>query len=491
MSQFGLGLAKGLAVDLQNDKKIADLRYNQEADLRAQKMKEARDEMLFGDLTINGATNEFDAPRIKERGRQIINKLGQYYRENPDMMSNPEKRAYFNTLKAELKDNADLHRGLASDSAYREYIKDLQEGKGKGNAFDSEAYNAYQQQWNNYRKYGNQNGPEALKEQGVQPFVYTRPKDLSDLGVELPKLGGVIKDYDVIPTENGGWYTQAKPGQLDNLKKTAYNQYGREIQLASQKLGLDTPEKVDRWVSDNIQAGFDKSHSLGDPLAIRRLQLQEAELGLHRQKEAREARKDAAGNTIMPWDDLMRPDREYVALPRDVYNKVWPAQPKVVLTGSGGQKAELSGYNFDFDGSIYKPQKGKFKGMPFAVGHIDIPVEEAKEQGIVKNNNWFGDADEVKDWDVVNGFDPKRVVLRKEFNKDSTKSRVIARVLTEVPIDPTDKTARSMFMTATAPAKFYEPYQQQSQQPQMFVDDNGNVFDSNNKYLGKQSDFLD
>lgn len=482
-----IGQARGLAADLQFDKRIADLRYNKEADLRAEKMAEARAKMFVDDMEFQNAINAHDAPIVKQWAKEHTRKIGEFYRNNPDVLYNPDKLAQLNLMKRELKDNPDLHRGIASDMSYKQFQQDRLEAEKHPTNFDADAYASYDNQWKNYLQYGNQNGPEAAQKEGRQPFVYSRPKDLEPLETALPGLGNKIKDYDVVQTENGGWYTQPKSGQLEQLKRLAYSQYDREIELAAKKLGLDTQEKVDQWVSENISAGFDKSHSLGDPLAIRRLQLQEAAFGLDLAKAQREGSQTGGG--IMPWEDVMNPNKPSVAIPKEVFKQVWPTQTKLVFTGTGGQKADLTGYDFEFDGSIHKPQKGPYKGLPFAVGHVDIPIEEAKELRIVKGKNWFGE-DDVDEYDVENGYDPKRVQIRKIFSKDGTKSRVIARLLTEIPLDPTNTTAHSLYQTATAPAKQYEPEQRRSAYPAgAMVDEAGNVFDAQGNYLGPQSNF--
>lgn len=450
-----IGLASGLAQNLQFDQRIGDLRAQQEMDRRAKAEAIARAKMFADEQEYQHATNAYDEALLKDDAKKLFTEIGSIRNENPDWEWNPDVRAVIKDKINSLKTHPALIRSLTVDESKKQLMKDLSDAARNPGSYDQEAYALEQQKLQNYMQFGHPDGEEGLKREGApQPYVYARPKDLVNLASELPKLGNAVKDYDVVDTGNGGYYTKPKEGQLEQLKNAAYSQYGREIELASKKLGLDTPEKVDQWLTQSISSGFDKSHSLGDPLAIRRLQIAESQLDLQRRKFAAESQPTSL---LTPWEDLMNPNKESVALPRDVFNKVWPENPKIVFTGVGGQKADLTGYDFKFDGSVYKPQSGKYKGMPFAVGHVEMPIEAAKEKGIVKDTNWFQQADDIDEWQVAKGFDPKRVQIDKVFSKDGSKSQVIARILTEVPLDPMDVTAKSLYQVATAPSKFYTP----------------------------------
>jgi hypothetical protein len=166
------GIPTGLAVDLQFDQRINDLRYRQAQDQRAKAMAEARSAMFANDLEYQNAINSFDNPIIKENAKNTIKQIGQFVRENPDWSTNVDKRVQLNLLKRQLKDNPDLHRGIASDNAYKTFLGDLAEAQKNPQFHDMDAYNSIAEQWKNYNKYGHQGGQEAASAEGRQPFIY-------------------------------------------------------------------------------------------------------------------------------------------------------------------------------------------------------------------------------------------------------------------------------------------------------------------------------
>jgi len=184
MAEYGTNL--GLAVDLQYDQRINDLRYQEEAMRRAEAMGAAKSKLFSDDLEFQTAANSFDNPIIKNKAKETIAKIGAFVRENPDWETNVNKRSQLNLLKRELKDNPDLIRGVASDNNYKQYVADLQEVAKNPNQHDSDAYNAIGEQWNNYLKFGNQNGEEAAKTEGPKAFLYSKPKDYIDVNKAVP-----------------------------------------------------------------------------------------------------------------------------------------------------------------------------------------------------------------------------------------------------------------------------------------------------------------
>jgi len=137
-----IGDVLGMTVRNNTDQRIADLYKMDEMSRRTDAINEARVKMLANDLDFQNAANSYDNGRIKEYSMGIVKKLGQYARENPDMKYNPDKLVQFNLMRRELKDNPELNRGVASDSAFAQLNKDLQEVAKNPQQHDSEAYQA-------------------------------------------------------------------------------------------------------------------------------------------------------------------------------------------------------------------------------------------------------------------------------------------------------------------------------------------------------------
>lgn len=492
------GLTQGLAVDLQFGNRIDDLHRQQDYERRAKAEATARAKMNADEQTYQHATNQFDENLLKNDAKRIFSEIGRYRSENPDWEWNTDKRVFINDKLDQLKNNPHLLRSLQYSQAFKEYQSDLAEAQKNPQQWDTELLDKQGQQFQNYLKYGNVDGQEAVTKDGYKAPLYTRPAAIVDLPTILPKMGNTIKDYDIISGDNGSWYTQAKPDQLEALKNAAYAQHGRSVQVMAKRLGFTTPEQVDDWLGKNIEAGFDKSHNLGDPYALRKLQIQEGQLGVSRARLGLEkdklAAKNAAGNPYLTWDDLMNPQRTSAEIPKKVFNDVWGSNQKIVVKGLGGQAADLTGMDFNSDGFIVKPKSGKYKGIPHATGYIDVPVQVAKDAGLVKGKNWMFDegSDDPSVWEVGDGFDEKRVSIRRAVDNKG-QSQAFVRVLHEIPLDPTSQTARSMYQAATAtPNKFRGQAQNVfGKQPPTgaMVDDAGNVFDSNGNFLGESSEF--
>lgn len=245
------GIVKGLAQSGQYDQRINDLRYKEQADKRAKSEAEARAKLFAEDMDYNNAMNEFDAPIIKELALNKIREIASFVRENPDYTYNPDKLAVVNSMKKELKSNADLNRGLASDMERKKFLADYGEVAKNPNFYDTEAYEDIKNQWENYRMYGNQNGKEAAEKFGKQAFVYQKPRDFIDLAPSLQKMGNQTKNYDIVkPGGIGEWYSKMNPLELESLADAAIQQNERQIDVETRRLGLNDPAQKENGLKN-------------------------------------------------------------------------------------------------------------------------------------------------------------------------------------------------------------------------------------------------
>jgi hypothetical protein len=462
------GNALGLAQSLGFEDKINDLRFRELENKRAIAQSEAKAKMFADDLDFQNAANSYDNPLIKEFAKTKIKEIGSYYRNNPDLFNNPDKLAQVNLMKRELRDNEHINRGLASDTAYKGYLKDLQEVSKNPNQHDTEAYQDIQNQWNNYLQYGNQDGVDAANKYGAKAFVYTKPKDFVDLPSTLLKAGNSIKDYDVKKGKNiGEYWTEPKADEVKAIKDSIYQQHGRQIMVEANKLGLTTPQQIDKWVSDNIAAGFDKKYSVGDPNAA-------FNNGM-RMREYQLAKGKAEGKEITDkyttWDDFTKSPAGIV--PADVLRKVWGDKPPIKVTGNNGAIADLSGNDFDYDGKHVN-----INGVKFLTGTVNLPLEVAEEKGILNKGSWFTDKKVTSDF-----LDKAEIVTKVD---DKGNKREYVKVKYELPVDVKNQTSKSMYEINTMPSKLVESAVEETNTfPKgSQVDEAGNVF-LNGKYIGK------
>lgn len=487
---LGTGLGNGFAFEVNYNDRINQLHKNEEFDRRAANEAAAKAKMFADDAEFQNAANSHDAPLIKEYSKGIIRKMGEYRRNNPDLMYNPDKLVEFNLLKRDLKDNPDLRRGMASDSAYKEYVKDLQDIAKNPQAYDEEAYKGVGDQWNNYLKYGNQNGQEAALKEGKKAFLYTKPTPfVGDLPGTLLKIGDGVKDYNVVKGKGiGEWWTEPKADQVQAAKQSAYSQYGRQIEVQARKLGLTTPEAIDKWVTDNISAGFKKNYNIGDANAEWERWYKMQQLGL--EKDKLEAKKDK-GNNYSVWKYLIDPKTKAGNLSEETVRKVWGDKPNMIIVGNSGAKADLTGLDWHTTQRFVKRN-----GIPFILGYTKVPLEVAKQKGIIS-----GDDADIKSGDFSdNGVRITsdyigQAAFEKSIDKNGNPKSYV-KVSYNLPVDPKDQVAQQKFnafndVDKLVPAS-HDPYINNTKKAAPTgaqVDSKGNVFDSNGKYVGPISDF--
>lgn len=433
------GLGAGLAaINIDYNSRINQLHQNEQLDLRARNEAEQRARLYAQDAEFANAANSHDAPIIKEFSRGIIKKMGEYRRNNPDLMYNPDKLIQFNLLKRELKDNTDLSRGMASDASYKEYVKDLQEVSKNPQMHDTQAYKDIEGQWNNYLQFGNQSGQGAALKEGKKAFLYTKPQEfVADLPGTLLKIGDNIKDYNVVKGKNPGeWWTEAKPEHLLAAKQSAYSQYGRQIQVTAQKLGLKTPGEIDTWVTNNIAGGIKKNYQIGDVNADFEKWYKMQQLGL--EKEKIDAKKPGSGYST--WDYFISPQNKAGRIDEETIRKTWGDKPEMIIIGNSGAKVDLTGNEW------YSNQKYvKRHGIPFLLGYTKIPIKTAADKGIISEYDPDDEKSELKKTTARITSDYLGLAAyATDVDKNGNPYNYI-KVSYNLPVNPNDAMAKQKF----------------------------------------------
>ena len=384
MEEFGQIL--GQAVSQNYDQQIADMHFAEQQRQRSMAMAEAKSKLFADDMDFQNAANEHDNPIIKEKSNAIIQKIGQYARENPDWMYNPSKRIQVNLMKRELKDNPDLIRGVTSDDAFKRLNADLQEVSKSPNQHNQKAYDSLLAQKQNYLKYGNQRGEEAAKTEGRQPFVYSKPKEFLDLAKRGFELGNNFADVAPVPLKNGrsgAWETIPNEKTLD---KDAYAYYVENKEQFDQQ----HPENPLQAAKDFIRSGIKKQFNYGDnhfaeQMALMRLQ-QEGALKKMAEKAAAKGDTDTSfyepailnnPKTVESSERLKEtfgPSHEYVL--RD--NKGTEIKDKGVVNFYG----DIADANYKEDGK-YTPDGKKTMSIS-----VTKPLLFGKENNILIDPKW-------------------------------------------------------------------------------------------------------
>mgnify|MGYP003498974450 FL=1 len=456
------GTIRGLAQSGQYDQKINDLRYNEQADKRAKNEAEARAKLFADDMDYNNALNEHDAPLVKQFAQSKIKEIGRYLSENPDAKYNPEKLAYVKSLQRELKSNTDLNRGLASDNERKKWLADYGEVAKNPNFYDVEAYKDIENQWNNYKMFGNQDGEEAAKKEGKKSFTYSKPRDFIDLVPSLQKIGNQSKNGDVIKPKNGNigeWYTKMNDQQLEALTDAAIQQNARQIESHTNKMGITDPQQKRQWVKSQIESGFDKEYHIGDANAAWERGMKEREFNQRERLAA--GKKEPLYSSA--WDEIFSHNAGSVN-PSDI-DKIWGNTPVSPIVGYDGTKVDLSNKKIDWRGGRFV----KRNGVPFFLGDIRISPEEARQKGIIN----VDDEDDLKEMNISDngmriaaGFTGDKVGKAK-FEKGTKNGKPTLDVVVsyEMPIKLDDPSRRIKLDALMLPGKYVEPIRNERQQP--------------------------
>ena len=230
-------------------------------------------------------------------------------------------------------------------------------------------------------------------------------------------------------------------------------------------MGLTTPEQQKDWVKKNILAGFNKEYHLGDPDAAfnKTMRLKEYEL-------AKGKTQKQIGGSYTPFDYLIDPNTKAGTVPTDVLNKVLSDKPHIVIQGNHGGKADLTGFNFDYDGRFVQRE-----GIPLIFGNVKVPYEVAKQKGIIGYNEKTG-----KDDRISSEFMGKAVIVPSKNEKGDDNSYV--QISHQLPVNPKDQGFRQRYnalmdVDKLVPAS-QNPYQNTTNKPKTVVQ-NGFVYTLN------------
>ena len=125
MAKLEFGMRQGLAVDMQWDQRINDLRYQEQAKKQAQIAAKADAKMYADDMAYKQPMNNFDNPRVQAYAQNQIKMIGKFVNENQDWETNVAKRGVYSQMINDLKNGPDYRRGVQSDTAWEQAQKDM------------------------------------------------------------------------------------------------------------------------------------------------------------------------------------------------------------------------------------------------------------------------------------------------------------------------------------------------------------------------------
>jgi hypothetical protein len=440
------GLAKGLAVDLQYDKRIQDARWQDQQMKRAQAENMAELKAFEDDMDYMNAANSFDHELIKSEANKTIREIGEIIRNNPDFRVNPDVRRQINEKKKYLKSNQNVIRGMASDKAYADYIKDMQEVARNPEFHDTEAYQNIQNQWKNYTTYGHQDGKEAAEKFGPQAFVYSKPRDFRDLTKDFGDIGNSFKDVLQKPIKGGGqgsYQEYANPATLKVMAEQYYSQNQRQVDIQAKKYNMNPLE----YVMNGIDANIKKQRHLGDfslqnALALRAYDERNAK------KKASGTGKDSGG--FSTWESEIK-GKDYGIENGEVFDKVFGKENPYSVHGKNGKEIKIEGFESRHTGNHRYMEvvgkDGRKHKQKFVEVYTDIPKETSRKLGFTYDPWGIGDNDIHSDFD-------EQVSKYTVQDKDG-KSHEITRVKGWVPVDVNNHSFRGRYDQMNMPDKMY------------------------------------
>lgn len=469
------GLRQGLAQDLGYDQQINDLRYHQQANQQAKLMAEKKAAMFADDMQWKNAMNSFDNPRVKAIALAQIKDIGAYANDNLDMLTNVTKRAIYNQMVHNLKDNPDLNRGMQSDANYAQLTKDLAEESKHPELFNKKGFEEQLKRWDNYNNFGNADGEEAAKKEGFKFFQYERPKDKVDLALSGLEKGNKFNDFNIKSIKGGfaGSYQEVPNEQ--SLNAVANDEYLRNKWQYDEEYsnkGYATPFD---YAKANIRSGIKTKFDMGDA---------GASLGFMKYKDSKTPEAPIKGNwenDIVGTPIGQKFNADISVVPGEVLQKVFGVKPPLkIMSDDKTQELDLTGHEYTPSGpTFYVNAEEKKRGVRTAVGIIKMSKKEAQENKILSNN--YLEHDEI---------DPSwkgQAKLKTETNKNG-KDIEYVEIVAPYKFNVNSSTLRGLYNQLSDPAKLAGMPAESYQKQQIYKDETGNKFisDGNGGWLPYQ-----
>ena len=340
------GTAKGLAVDLGYDQRIADARFQDQQMKRAQAENTAELKAFEDDLEYMNAANSYDFNLIKGEADKTIREIGTIIRDNPDFRYNPNVRRQINEKKKYLKSNQNVIRGMASDESFKRLNDDLAKVAKNPNQYDAGAYQELLAKKQNYLKYGHQDGQEAAATYGPQAFVYDKPEDFIDLPTTAIEIGNKYRSDKYQKDANGGYHQLVDDATLRPLAENLYRQRKRQFEVQN---GVKTDEEGIQAAADMIRAGIKLERKFGEP----------NQALIAAQWKYKMDQMQASGKPIDAYNATFRDAKTSAPSPDAITKMIGVTPPTKVYDTEGNPVTDVSGREFVPSGTYIRANNVK------------------------------------------------------------------------------------------------------------------------------------
>ncbi len=464
MAEFGL--LEGLSADMGYDKRINDLRYHEQQNQRALAENSAKQAIFADDLQYQNAANAHDHKIIQDYAQNKIKEIGSFVAHNPDWETNLDKRIQLDAMKKSLKDNEHVIRGVASDTAYKNYLNDLKEVSKNPNSHDTEAYQDIANQWNNYLQHGNQDGAEAAAKEGKKAFLYTKPQDFIDKNDTFKKVGSAMQANGIQYLNNGrdgAYQTYAKDDELKNEALAIYTSHKRQFDQEYTKKGLDPLKEIANSIRPYVKTDFKigEKNKLGEEMALAKYK--------HGLDNAISTGASPYKISILNTDYAKPPAEDLASTFGSRIAHTLPA-------GKDGKPIDNTGDIFNYDGDIHDKgyrKDGKYQknGIKTVHGYVYKPLDFGKDVGYTKDPWGFGTDEVLPEYkDVVS-------IVDSPMDKDG-KTQKMLKIKTTADVNANDPSYQGKWDKNISTTKQREAYGINESQvnTQVYEDEAGNKF---------------
>lgn len=368
MPEFGN--INALAVSGDYDKQINDARYHQQQLQQQASQNEAKRRLFESDIEFQSGSNPFDAPLVKQENQKIVQQLGKFISENPDWDTNFEKRGVVKQMKRSLKDNPHVLRAMATNENRKALLTYAQEMKQKGLPFDEAELNNQLTKYDNYEKFGNPEGLDAAKAEGLKPYVFIKPKDFIDTNKAFEDIGNGFKDMKVNTKVKGGLGAYEEYANPETLKGIATQMYLNNKRQFDQQITSKGQDPI-KFIMGGIDAHIAKKRDMGDYGLSKAMALEKYKFDLENANTAPIA--NTYQMAVRSKDKSMVPVKAIDAIVGDGAKTIIKSKDGKITDVTGLFKTKNTGYNFRSDN----------KGTRLAESVGYIPLDQAVEMGIV------------------------------------------------------------------------------------------------------------
>ena len=166
MADYGNSIAFNIKNNASQNaaNQIADMQHAEEVRRQNEAMDLKLAQMYGDDTKIAHGTNPYDAAIIQKQGEEYLSKIGELRRTyGRRYFTDPQVRSLVEAERNKLMYSPDVMRDAQFKQALDAYSKDAAEAAKDGRRFNLDAYKDWENQFNNYRLYGNQGGKKLLQ----------------------------------------------------------------------------------------------------------------------------------------------------------------------------------------------------------------------------------------------------------------------------------------------------------------------------------------